>query len=44
MNRQPEKITWNVMGMMNNSYFRCKARERDVGHISARSLGPTIRG
>uniref|UniRef100_A0A7S0L9G1 Nitrate reductase n=1 Tax=Coccolithus braarudii TaxID=221442 RepID=A0A7S0L9G1_9EUKA len=24
MNRQPEKITWNVMGMMNNSYFRIK--------------------
>ena len=26
MNRQPEAITWNVMGMMNNSYFRIKAR------------------
>jgi nitrate reductase (NAD(P)H) len=24
MNRQPEQITWNVMGMMNNSYFRIK--------------------
>jgi len=24
MNRQPENITWNVMGMMNNSYFRVK--------------------
>ena len=24
MNRQPEKLTWNVMGMMNNSYFRIK--------------------
>ena len=26
MNRQPEAIVWNVMGMMNNSYFRIKAR------------------
>ena len=26
MNRQPEMITWNVMGMMNNSYFRIKVR------------------
>lgn len=25
-NRQPEKIVWNVMGMMNNSHFRIKAR------------------
>jgi len=24
MNRQPEEIVWNVMGMMNNSYFRVK--------------------
>jgi len=24
MNRQPEALTWNVMGMMNNSYFRIK--------------------
>ena len=24
MMRQPEKLTWNVMGMMNNSYFRVK--------------------
>jgi len=24
MNRQPEALTWNVMGMMNNSYFRVK--------------------
>ena len=28
MNRQPEKITWNVMGMMNNSWFRTKVGSR----------------
>jgi len=27
MNRQPEQITWNVMGMMNNSYFRTKVHQ-----------------
>lgn len=32
MMRQPEKIVWNVMGMMNNSYFRVKVRRRPPHH------------
>ena len=26
-NRQPDVIVWNVMGMMNNSHFRCKVHK-----------------
>ena len=27
-NTQPEKPTWNLMGMMNNPWFRVKVRPR----------------
>ena len=45
MNRQPENITWNVMGMMNNSYFRIKVHR--VFQNGAPALGfqhPTLAG
>lgn len=34
-NGQPEKITWNVMGMMNNCYFRIQIHP----HTSGNSIG-----
>jgi len=47
MNRQPEKITWNVMGMMNNSYFRVKVHrcvDADSGKPALRFQHPTLAG
>ena len=46
MNRQPETITWNVMGMMNNSYFRIKVhRTLDAsGRPALKFQHPTLAG
>jgi len=46
MNRQPEAITWNVMGMMNNSYFRVKVhRTTDANGMPALKFQhPTLAG
>lgn len=45
MNRQPEKITWNVMGMMNNSYFRIKVhRVMEDGMPALKFQHPTQAG
>jgi len=46
MNRQPENITWNVMGMMNNSYFRVKVhRTVDASGLPALQFQhPTLAG
>ena len=46
MMRQPEKITWNVMGMMNNSYFRVKVhRTTDTyGMPALQFQHPTLAG
>jgi NAD(P)H-flavin reductase/DMSO/TMAO reductase YedYZ molybdopterin-dependent catalytic subunit len=47
MNRQPEKITWNVMGMMNNSYFRVKVHrttDEKTGKLALRFQHPTLAG
>jgi len=46
MNRQPEAITWNVMGMMNNSYFRVKVhRTVDArGMPALKFQHPTLAG
>jgi len=46
MNRQPEAITWNVMGMMNNSYFRIKVHRcvTDAGKPALRFQHPTLAG
>ena len=45
MMRQPEKITWNVMGMMNNSYFRCKVHRITSGGMPALQFQhPTLAG
>jgi len=39
MQRQPENITWNVMGMMNNSYFRVKVHRC----LHPETNGPALR-
>jgi DMSO/TMAO reductase YedYZ molybdopterin-dependent catalytic subunit/NAD(P)H-flavin reductase len=45
MMRQPEKITWNVMGMMNNSYFRVKVHRITSGGMPALQFQhPTLAG
>jgi nitrate reductase (NAD(P)H) len=45
MNRQPENITWNVMGMMNNSYFRVKVhRTMHEGLPALQFQHPTLAG
>ena len=45
MNRQPEAITWNVMGMMNNSYFRVKVHRITSGGMPALQFQhPTLAG
>jgi len=45
MMRQPEKITWNVMGMMNNSYFRVKVHRVVSGGLPALQFQhPTLAG
>jgi len=45
MMRQPEKITWNVMGMMNNSYFRVKVHRTVSGGMPALQFQhPTLAG
>jgi len=47
MNRQPEMITWNVMGMMNNSYFRIKVHRcfhPDTNKPALRFQHPTLAG
>lgn len=45
MNRQPENITWNVMGMMNNSYFRVKVhRVIENGVPALKFQHPTLAG
>jgi len=46
-NRQPEQIVWNVMGMMNNSYFRIKVHRcmhPDTGQPALRFVHPTLAG
>ena len=35
MNTQPAAITWNLMGMMNNCYFRC-------GRAGPRGCAPAV--
>ena len=44
MNRQPEAITWNVMGMMNNSYFRIHVHRTldEAGLPALRFQHPTL--
>jgi len=46
MNRQPDHITWNVMGMMNNSYFRIKVHRvlDDKGMPALKFQHPTLAG
>ena len=45
MNRQPEKLVWNVMGMMNNSYFRVKVHRILSGGMPALKFQhPTLAG
>ena len=47
MNRQPEKIVWNVMGMLNNSYFRIKVHrtvDEKTGHPALQFQHPTLAG
>mmetsp|Transcript_41391 Transcript_41391/g.100458 ORF Transcript_41391/g.100458 Transcript_41391/m.100458 type:complete len:814 (-) Transcript_41391:553-2994(-) len=46
MNRQPEAITWNVMGMMNNSYFRIKVLRclSSEGKPALKFQHPTLAG
>jgi len=47
MNRQPEKITWNVMGMMNNSWFRTKVHrveDEKTGLPALQFQHPTLAG
>jgi len=47
MNRQPEDFVWNVMGMMNNSYFRIKINritDPETGLPALQFLHPTLAG
>jgi len=47
MNRQAPEIVWNVMGMMNNSYFRCKVHRTyhpTSGLPALRFQHPTLAG
>jgi len=46
MNRQPEALTWNVMGMMNNSYFRVKVHRTtdEQGMPALQFQHPTLAG
>ena len=47
MNRQPEELTWNVMGMMNNSYFRVKVHRvvhPETGKPALQFQHPTLAG
>ena len=47
MQRQPEKLVWNVMGMMNNSYFRVKVHrvvDPESGKPALKFQHPTLAG
>jgi len=46
MNRQPDNIVWNVMGMMNNSYFRIHVHRTldEAGMPALRFQHPTLAG
>eukprot|EP00325_Prymnesiales_sp_UTEX-LB-985_P002555 CAMPEP_0174696862 /NCGR_PEP_ID=MMETSP1094-20130205/2894_1 /TAXON_ID=156173 /ORGANISM="Chrysochromulina brevifilum, Strain UTEX LB 985" /LENGTH=836 /DNA_ID=CAMNT_0015893729 /DNA_START=39 /DNA_END=2549 /DNA_ORIENTATION=- len=47
MNRQPENLTWNVMGMMNNCYFRVKVHrtvDEVTGLPALKFVHPTLAG
>ena len=47
MQRQPEKLVWNVMGMMNNSYFRVKVHrtiDDATGLPALKFQHPTLAG
>ena len=45
MQRQPEKLVWNVMGMMNNSYFRVKVHRVIADGVPALKFQhPTLAG
>jgi len=46
-NRQPDAIVWNVMGMMNNSFFRCKVHKvyhPSTGKPALQFQHPTLAG
>lgn len=44
-NTQPEKLTWNLMGMMNNCWFRVKMRlERSPSDLTLHCSHPTLAG
>ena len=34
MNTQPENITWNLLGMMNNSFYRVKVRREEADFVT----------
>eukprot|EP00894_Picocystis_sp_ML_P002703 jgi/Pico_ML_1/53220/g3800.t1 len=45
MNTQPKDITWNVMGMLNNAYFRVKIHPSALeGKFALRFEHPTVPG
>jgi len=47
MNRQPEKLVWNVMGMMNNYYYRVKVHrtvDETTGLPALKFQHPTLAG
>jgi len=47
MNRQPEKLVWTVMGMMNNYYFRVKVHrtvDETTGLPALKFQHPTLAG
>ncbi|KAK1558278.1 hypothetical protein Q3G72_000649 [Acer saccharum] len=46
LNTQPEKLIWNVMGMMNNCWFRVKTNvcKRHKGEIGIKFEHPTVPG
>ncbi|ORY92010.1 Oxidoreductase, molybdopterin-binding domain-containing protein, partial [Syncephalastrum racemosum] len=44
-NTQPEKLTWNLMGMMNNCWFRVKLRlDRSPSDLAIQCSHPTLAG
>lgn len=45
-NTQPQNITWNLLGMMNNCWFRCKVHPTrdDRGALALTFEHPTMPG
>ncbi|ORX45271.1 molybdopterin binding oxidoreductase [Hesseltinella vesiculosa] len=43
-NTQPEKMTWNLMGMMNNCWYRVKLEWDRAAALAVQAVHPTLAG